>query len=143
MSKNRRYEDACDFLRKNQLRFSRQRMVVISELFFSGADKVHFKINDLIKSIEENHQNINISNASLTNILKGLCNAGHIREVYVNRPYYDIVTTPHFHFYHEDKDRLIDMHDKTKMQCLLENIEAPNGYEMKDVSCVIKVDDAY
>lgn len=143
MQKTRRYEEACDFLRENKLRYSRQRMVVINELFFNEEDKKHFKINDLLQSIEKNYSNVSISGASLTNILKGLCSSGHIREVYINKPYYDINTTPHVHFYHDGKDELIDAHDEGYVDYLLSNVKVPQGYKVKDLSCVINVDTDY
>lgn len=140
MPQTRRYEDACEFLQKNGLRFSRQRMVVINEMFFNDTQKKHFKLNELLQSIEKNHKNINISSASLINILKGLCNSGHIKEVYINKPYYDTNTTPHLHLYHEGEDKLMDIEGEGHVDYILNNIKLPSDYKVKNVNCVIGVD---
>jgi Fur family transcriptional regulator, iron response regulator len=140
MPQIRKYEDACDYLRKNGLRFSRQRMVVINEMFFNKEDKTHFKLNEILQLIKDNHKNINISSASLTNILKGLCNSGHIREVHLNKPYYDTNTDHHLHFYDELAGKLMDVKDSGYFQYIRDNVEVPQGYEIKDVNCIIDLD---
>lgn len=139
MQRTRRYEDACDFLRENKLRYSRQRMVVINELFFNNSSQKHFKLNELLDLIQINHDSINISSASLINILKGLCNEGHLKEVYINKPYYDIITNPHLHFYDADKGELIDVYDKNCMEYLSSNITPPQGYDVSDINCIVKL----
>lgn len=139
MLKGRKYEAACDFLRENQLRFSRQRMVVIDELFFNKKGKKHFKINELLKLIEENHKSVNMSNTSLTKILKGLCREGHLREVYVNKPYYDVNTNVHMHMYDKENDKLIDIESHDYIQYINENIKLPSNYKMEDINCIFSV----
>jgi Fe2+ or Zn2+ uptake regulation protein len=139
MQRTRRYEEACDFLKENKLRYSRQRMVVVNELFFSNGNKRHFKLNELLDSIQNNHDNINISSASLINILKGLCSGGYIKEVYINRPYYDIITNPHLHFYDADKGELMDIYNKDCMEYISSNITPPQGYEIAGINCVVKI----
>lgn len=140
MPQNRRYEDACDFLKENKLRYSRQRMVVVSELFFNDYNQKHFKLNDLLDEIENNHKNVNISSASLANILKGLCSEGHIREVYVNKAYYDTDVRSHMHFYDTIKDELINIDESGHLDYIINNVQVPEGYNLKGVKCILEVD---
>jgi len=139
---NRRYEQACDFLQDHKLRYSRQRMVVISELFFNKEnEKRHFKVNELLHIIQKKHKNVSISTASLTNILKGLCDKGFIREIYANRLYYDTIVHPHIHFYDEDNDILFDAPDDSDLSAkdILSKINVPNNYNAQDINIIISV----
>ena len=137
---NKRYDEASEFLQKNGLRFSRQRMIVISELFFNSENQRHFYISDLLEKINKDHQNIDMSLASLTHILKGLSFLGYIKQIYANKLYYDTVTSPHFHLYDENEDRLIDIIDTEKMDYLKKNLSLIPGYSLKGINCIFQIE---
>ena len=93
--------------------------------------------------MNKNHNDFQIANATLNNILKDFCKKGHIRQLYINKPYYDIDTEPHMHFYNKAKNELVDVCDKKYLNYILENINVPEGKKIDSLSFVINLDKEY
>lgn len=135
----RRYEQACDFLKEKGLRYSRQRMVVISEIIFGELKEEHFRIGDLLVLIQNNHETINISNASLINILRGFCDSGHLREVYAGKLYYDTIMTPHAHFYDKENGVLFNIDKSINFTCLMNSLDVPDNYQIDNLNLIVEL----
>ncbi len=124
-------------LRISGLRPTKQR-IKICEILFGGKDTFHFSINDLSKIISQK-TNEKISLATIYNTVHAFLAKGYIKQIAVNseQNYYDTNTTDHHHFYDEDKNQLIDIHDN-EVEPVKINRKIP-GKKIKSIEVLVKV----
>ena len=124
-----------DILKEVNLRPTRQRVVLVSNIFNSGnrhinAEKLH---EEVLFSGEK------VSLATVYNTLNNLTNAGLLRQVKVNsnQNYFDTNTSAHHHFFDEEENKLIDIDQ--------EDVEKVNikktipGKKIKSIEVVAKI----
>jgi len=116
------------------LRPTRQRLALASLLFANG-DR-HFTAEQLFQ--EALSQKYPPSFATIYNTLHQFAAHGLVREIalYGSRLWYDTKTGPHFHFYIEDRDELIDIPEQMIPEL---NITAPDGLHITGVDVVVRV----
>jgi Fe2+ or Zn2+ uptake regulation protein len=136
---NQAYDRAKEFIKENNLRFSRQRMITIAEMFFNLDNQKHFRLIELHELINKNHLNAKIDLGTLSNLLKGLVNAGKIQAVYTNKTFYDVNILPHSHFYDRTKDEIIDVYQNEHLEYLQQKIIAPKGYDLENINCIFDI----
>ncbi len=80
-----------------------------------------------------------LSLATVYNTLRQFSDAGLLREiaVYGSRIWYDTNTGPHFHFYVEDRDELLDVPED--MVAVLKLPLAPAGMEILGADVIVRV----
>lgn len=76
--------------------------------------------------------------ATIYNTLHQFAEHGLVREIalYGSKLWYDTKTGPHYHFYYEDRDELVDIPDEL---IPLFHIPAPDGAEIAGVDVVIRL----
>ena len=124
-----------DILKEVNLRPTRQRVVLVSNIFNSGnrhinAEKLH---EEVLFSGEK------VSLATVYNTLNNLTNAGLLRQVKVNsnQNYFDTNTSAHHHFFDEVNHSLIDIpHDKIKLMGMP---KPPINKKISDVEIIISI----
>ena len=89
-------------LRKSGLRPTKQR-IKICEVLFNREKTFHFSINDLMKIIQDHH-NEKISLATIYNTVHSFKKKGYLKEINIGNEmsYFDTNTSSHHHFYDED-----------------------------------------
>ena len=107
-------KNSVDFvakLRNSGLRPTKQRLK-ICEVLFGDKYTFHFSINELSKIISQK-TNEKISLATIYNTVHAFLQKGYLKQIAVNaeQSYYDTNISEHHHFYDEDKNKLIDIHD--------------------------------
>ena len=124
-------------LRNSGLRPTKQRLK-ICEILFSGKNTFHFSINELSKIIIQK-TNEKISLATIYNTVHAFLGKGYIKQIAVNseQSYYDTNVTEHHHFYDEDKNQLIDIHD-SEVEPVKINRKIP-GKKIKSIEVLVKV----
>ena len=105
------YPNFVTKLRNSGLRPTKQR-IKICEVLFEPDETFHFSINELYQLIKKK-TNEKISLATIYNTVHAFLKKGYIKQIAVNseQSYYDTNVSEHHHFYDEDKDELIDIHD--------------------------------
>ncbi len=129
--------DLRDKLSSAGLRPTRQRLA-LGELLFVNGDR-HVTAELLYQEARaEKHPP---SFATIYNTLHQFAEHGLVREIalYGSKLWYDTKTGPHFHFYYEDRDELVDMPDE---MIPLFNIAAPPGAHITGVDVVVRVKSA-
>ncbi len=103
-------EQYIDKLRKSGLRPTKQR-IRICEILFDAEKTFHFTIKELVKIIE-NQANIKVSLATVYNTVHAFIKKGYLKEIPLNasQSYYDTNVTHHHHFFDQDENKLIDIH---------------------------------
>ncbi len=124
-------------LRNSGLRPTKQRLK-ICEVLFSGKNTFHFSINELSKIIIQK-TNEKISLATIYNTVHAFLGKGYIKQIAVNseQSYYDTNVSEHHHFYDEDKNQLIDIHD-SEVEPVKINRKIP-GKKIKSIELLVKL----
>ena len=124
-------------LRNSGLRPTKQR-IKICEILFDNKETFHFSINELSKIISKKTDE-NISLATIYNTVHAFLGKGYLKQIAVNseQSYYDTNTTDHHHFYDEDKNQLIDIHDN-EVEPVKINKKIP-GKKIKSIEVLVKV----
>jgi len=130
-------EQYIDKLRKSGLRPTKQR-IKICEVLFDADKTFHFTIKELVKIIE-NQANIKVSLATVYNTVHAFIKKGYLKEIPLNasQSYYDTNVSDHHHFYDEDKNQLIDIHD-CEVEPVKINKKIP-GKKIKSIEVLVKV----
>ena len=131
------FKEYIEKLRLSGLRPTRQRLN-ICEVLFNSNKTFHFTIKDLAKMIE-NRAKTKISLATVYNTVHAFSKKGYLKEIALegNKTYYDTNTSMHHHFYDEDTEELIDIHDS---QISIHNIpDIPSGKSIKGVEVMVRV----
>ncbi len=116
------------------LRPTRQRLA-LAELLFGNGDR-HITAETLYQ--EARVQRHPPSFATIYNTLHQFAEHGLVREIalYGSKLWYDTKTGPHFHFYFEDRDELVDIPDEL---IPLFNISPPDGTVITGVDVVVRL----
>ena len=124
-------------LRNSGLRPTRQR-IKICEILFGSKETFHFSINDLSKIVAQK-TNEKISLATIYNTVHAFLGKGYLKQIAVNseQSYYDTNISDHHHFYDEDKNQLIDIHD-FEVEPVKINKKIP-GKKIKSIEVLVKV----
>ena len=124
-------------LRNSGLRPTKQR-IKICEILFGGKETFHFSINELSKIISQK-TNEKISLATIYNTVHAFLGKGYLKQIAVNseQSYYDTNIEDHHHFYDEDKNQLIDIHDN-EVEPVKINRKIP-GKKIKSIEVLVKV----
>ena len=124
-------------LRNSGLRPTKQR-IKICEILFGGQETFHFSINDLSKIIAK-ETNEKISLATIYNTVHAFLGKGYLKQIAVNseQSYYDTNVSDHHHFYDEDKNQLIGIHD-SEVEPVKINKKIP-GKKIKSIEVLVKV----
>ena len=98
----------------------------------------HFSINDLSKIVAQK-TNEKISLATIYNTVHAFLGKGYLKQIAVNseQSYYDTNVSDHHHFYDEDKNQLIDIHD-CEVEPVKINKKIP-GKKIKSIEVLVKV----
>ncbi len=132
------FRNVRDRLHAARLRPTRQRMALGWFLFGKG-DR-HVTAECLYE--EARGAKTALSLATVYNTLRQFSEAGLLREiaVYGSRIWYDTNVGPHFHFYVEENDQLLDIPDE--MMAVLKLPEAPEGMEILSADVIVRVKQA-
>ena len=124
-------------LRNSGLRPTKQR-IKICEILFGGKETFHFSINELSKIISQK-TNEKISLATIYNTVHAFLGKGYLKQIAVNseQSYYDTNIEDHHHFYDEDKNQLIDIHD-SDIEPVKINKKIP-GKKITSIEVLVKV----
>ena len=127
-------EDLRQRLHAAGLRPTRQRLALAS-LLFSNGDR-HFTAEQLFQ--EALSQKYPPSFATIYNTLHQFAAHGLVREIalYGSRLWYDTKTGPHYHFYIEDRDELVDIPEHLIPDF---SLCAPDGLQITGVDVVVRV----
>mgnify|MGYP001208165934 FL=1 len=133
-------KDNLDFvakLRNSGLRPTKQRLK-ICEILFASKKTFHFSINELSKIISQKTDE-RISLATIYNTVHAFLGKGYLKQIAVNseQSYYDTNISDHHHFYDEDKNQLIDIHDD-EVEPVKINRKIP-GKKIKSIEVLVKV----
>ena len=111
---------------------------MICEILFGGKGTFHFSINDLSKIVAQK-TNEKISLATIYNTVHAFLGKGYLKQIAVNseQSYYDTNVSDHHHFYDEDKNQLIDIHD-CEVEPVKINKKIP-GKKIKSIEVLVKV----
>ena len=123
------FNKAIKTLEKNNIRTTKQRMVLAKLLFEKG--RRHISAEELFDEVKENDRKISL--ATIYNTLRQFTSLGLIREIVVdqNKSLYCTNNESHYHLYIEDEGKIIDIPTKnidlniaSKPACLnLHNID--------------------
>ena len=124
-------------LRNSGLRPTRQR-IKICEILFGSKETFHFSINELSKIVAQKTKD-KISLATIYNTVHAFLGKGYLKQIAVNseQSYYDTNVSDHHHFYDEDKNQLIDIHD-CEVEPVKINKKIP-GKKIKSIEVLVKV----
>ena len=125
-------------LRNSGLRPTKQR-IKICEVLFNKETTFHFTINDLVKIIETEANEI-ISLATVYNTIHAFEKKGYIKEIPIdsNQSYFDTNVTDHHHFYDISEKKLIDL-DQVDVGPINIQKSIP-GKKIKSVEVLVKLD---
>ena len=131
------YPNFVTKLRNSGLRPTKQR-IKICEVLFEPDETFHFSINELYQLIKKK-TNEKISLATIYNTVHAFLKKGYIKQIALNseQSYYDTNVSEHHHFYDEDKDELIDIHD-SDVEPVKINKKIP-GKKIKSIEVLVKV----
>ena len=132
---------ACSFaqvrerLQKAGLRPTRQR-VTLAWLLFARGDR-HVTAEMLYE--EGRNTRTHMSLATVYNTLRQFSQAGLLREIalYSSTVWYDTKTGPHYHFYLEDSEQLVDIPPELMSELPLP--PAPEGMDIIGVDMIVRV----
>lgn len=129
------FRNVRDRLHAAGLRPTRQRMA-LGWLLFGKGDR-HVTAECLYE--EARDAKTALSLATVYNTLRQFSEAGLLREiaVYGSRTWYDTNIGPHFHFYVEGKDELLDIPDE--QMAVLKLPSAPQGMEILSADVIVRV----
>ncbi len=124
------------WLKKSQLRPTRQRLALADLLVGDGQDR-HVTAESLFSAVNDKGETISL--ATVYNTLNTFRDAGLLTEVVVNphKSYFCTRVDDHPHFYWEEKGLLTDApNDKLQLSGIS---EAPEGAEIEKVDVVIRL----
>lgn len=129
------FRNVRERLQSSGLRPTRQRMALGWLLF--GKGERHVTAENLYE--EARNCNAALSLATVYNTLRQFSEAGLLREiaVYGSRIWYDTNIGPHYHFYDEDRDQLLDIPDE--MLSLVKMPDAPQGMTILSADVIVRV----
>ena len=124
-----------NFLRKNGLKPTTQRLAIYKILFSEG-DK-HFTAEEINKLAKSN--GFKISVATIYNNLNQFVEAGLLkkRQVDNNRSYFDNNVSDHFHLFDEDTNTLTDIPSSSIKFAKLPKL--PKNKQIKNINLVINI----
>jgi len=104
------YNKAIGLLEKNNIRPTKQRMILAKLLFEKG--RRHISAEELYDEVRSEDRKISL--ATIYNTLKQFSNIGLIREIVVdqNKSLYCTNNESHYHLYIEDEGKIIDIPTK-------------------------------
>lgn len=122
-------------LQEAGLRPTRQRLA-LGWLLFARGDR-HVTAETLYE--EARNSRTHMSLATVYNTLRQFSQAGLLREIalYSSTVWYDTNTGPHYHFYLEDCDELVDIDGDLMGELPLP--QAPEGMEVLGVDMIVRV----
>ena len=105
--------------------------------YLSSDETFHFSINELYQLIKKTNEKISL--ATIYNTVHAFLGKGYLKQIAVNseQSYYDTNVTDHHHFYDEDKNQLIDIHDN-EVEPVKINRKIP-GKKIKSIEVLVKV----
>jgi len=104
------YNKAISALKRNDIRPTKQRMILAKLLFEKG--RRHITAEELYDEVKKDNRKISL--ATVYNTLKQFTNINLIREIVVdqNRSLYCTNNESHYHLYIEDEGKIIDIPTK-------------------------------
>ena len=104
------YNMAIGTLKKNNIRPTKQRIILAKLLFEKG--RRHISAEDLYDEVRQDDRKISL--ATIYNTLKQFSNIGLIREIVVdqNKSLYCTNNESHYHLYIEDEGKIVDIPTK-------------------------------
>ena len=101
------FNKAIKTLEKNNIRTTKQRMVLAKLLFEKG--RRHISAEELFDEVKENDRKISL--ATIYNTIHSFKNKGYLKEISINRDksYFDTNTSNHHHFLDIQNNQLIDL----------------------------------
>ena len=104
------YNRAIHNLKKNNIRPTKQRMILAKILFEKG--RRHVSAENLYDEVRKDDRKISL--ATIYNTLKQFTQIGLIREIVVdqNKSLYCTNKEPHYHLYIEDEGKIVDIPTK-------------------------------
>ena len=104
------FNKAIKTLEKNNIRTTKQRMVLAKLLFEKG--RRHISAEELFDEVKQNDRKISL--ATIYNTLRQFTSLGLIREIVVdqNKSLYCTNNESHYHLYIEDEGKIIDIPTK-------------------------------
>jgi Fur family iron response transcriptional regulator len=104
------YNRAIHNLKKNNIRPTKQRMILAKILFEKG--RRHVSAENLYDEVKKDDRKISL--ATIYNTLKQFTQIGLIREIVVdqNKSLYCTNKEPHYHLYIEDEGKIVDIPTK-------------------------------
>ena len=104
------YNKAINALKRNDIRPTKQRMILAKLLFEKG--RRHITAEELYDEVKKDNRKISL--ATVYNTLKQFTNINLIREIVVdqNRSLYCTNNESHYHLYIEDEGKIIDIPTK-------------------------------
>lgn len=124
-----------DILKEVNLRPTRQRVALVSNIFNSG--NRHINAEKLHEEVLSNGEKVSL--ATVYNTLNNLAKAGLLRQVRVNsnQNYFDTNTSVHHHFFDEANQSLIDIpHNEIKLVGIP---KPPINKKISDVEIIISI----
>jgi len=104
------YNKAIGTLKKNNIRPTKQRIILAKLLFEKG--RRHISAEDLYDEVKKDDRKISL--ATIYNTLKQFSNIGLIREIVVdqNKSLYCTSNESHYHLYIENEGKIVDIPTK-------------------------------
>ena len=101
------FNKAIKTLEKNNIRTTKQRMVLAKLLFEKG--RRHISAEELFDEVKENDRKISL--ATIYNTLRQFTSLGLIREIVVdqNKSLYCTNNESHYHLFIEDENKIVDI----------------------------------
>ena len=128
-------KDIKDFLRKNSLRPTKQRVIIANYLFDGGNKHVTAESlsNELLK------MKAGISLATVYNTLHDFYEKGLLKKLMINseRIYFDTNTEHHHHFYSKKDQQLIDINAEMKVSGLP---KPPKNKKINKIEVLVHLD---
>jgi len=124
-------------LRSSGLRLTKQR-IIICKLLFDKKNTFHFTINHLNNLLNKSF-NKNVSLATIYNTVHAFKKKGYLKEISINsdKTYFDTNTSNHHHFFDENSNELIDLHNNEVGSIKIKkNIP---GKKIKSVEVLVKI----
>ena len=128
------FNKAIKTLEKNNIRTTKQRMVLAKLLFEKG--RRHISAEELFDEVKENDRKISL--ATIYNTLRQFTSLGLIREIVVdqNKSLYCTNNESHYHLYIEDEDKLIDI---PKENINLDTSSIPACLSLHDIDVIVRI----
>ena len=128
------FNKAIKTLEKNNIRTTKQRMVLAKLLFEKG--RRHISAEELFDEVKENDRKISL--ATIYNTLRQFTSLGLIREIVVdqNKSLYCTNNESHYHLYIEDEGKVIDIPTKN---IDLDIPSIPACLQLHDIDVIVRI----